>query len=101
VRNDREDRILVAIDFEIKSPIPIHPRLPKIFGSIELLGTERWMTEIRQQVIELLGKRLTDVGRKPTVVLIGPLRKANPHLRFGFAFTARDSNAAIASFADE
>ena len=66
---------------------------------IELLNTQRRVTEIRQQVIELLGKRLTDVGRKPSVVLVGPLRKADSHRRLGFILAARDSNAAIASLA--
>ncbi len=84
--NNRENRILIALDFEVEPPIPVYARLLEIFGRLVLL--------------ELLGKRLTDRGRKPGVVLFGSLRETDSHRCFGLGFAVRDSKAAIASCAE-
>src|ERR1035441_587374 len=62
MRDDIEDDVGVVHDDEVKSPIPIDPRLPHIMSLVVLFGVQRGMLKIHGEKRDLLVKRSLDVG---------------------------------------
>lgn len=65
-----EQDAVIAMDREVEAPSTIHSRLPDVLLAAELLGPERWVTEILLQVTRLLRECATDV--------LGSLSVASP-----------------------
>ena len=60
IRHDAD----IALDDEIKAPIPIDPGLPDIIGFVIFLGVQRRVLEIANEISDLLEKRFVNWGRK-------------------------------------
>ena len=72
MRRDGFENVSVALDAEIEPPPSVGPGLPEVAGLVVFLGVQAWMTEIAQQVRELLSKRSLHL-RRCTSELYGEL----------------------------
>jgi hypothetical protein len=100
MRDDREDDIFIALDFELKAPIPRYSALPDVEGFAVFFCAQRWMRAVDEQETQLFAERLADNDRQACIVLVGFFSKAQLHFRGFFAWRlARESNAAMAASA--
>ena len=65
--NDVVEDIGVAFDREVKTPVVIDARLPATAGLVVLLGAQRRVAEIAEEVSELLAETFLDFRRRRDV----------------------------------
>ncbi len=51
----------IVLDSEIKTPVVVDARLPEAARFVVLLGPERWMAKVAQQVRQLLAESLLNL----------------------------------------
>lgn len=100
MRNDGENDIFLALDFEIEPPVARHPVLPDSRQATVFFRIQRGVMEIGEEEPQLFFERLAESDWHACMVLVGLLRKAQLHGLGFFAWRlARASRAAIASLA--
>jgi hypothetical protein len=100
MRDDRDNHILVGMDFEVEPPASGDAGPPEVGGLVVFLGPQGRMMKVEQEELKLFFERLPYVRRKAGVVLVGPPGETELHLRRFFAGRrARLSRAAMASSA--
>ena len=80
--NQLKDSVLISRDPEIKPPVVIDARLPKVRSFVVLLGVQRRVIQVSDQEIELLDERLLDGRRCFRQGLKHSLRERDCHQGF-------------------
>src|SRR5437868_4172631 len=100
VRNDGQNDIFIALDFEVKAPVPGHSSLPYVERFAVFLRVQGRMVAIEEQETHLFPERLSNDNRHVPIVLVGFPGEAQLHVLSLLVWRlARASSAAIASSA--
>jgi hypothetical protein len=76
VRNDGQNDILIALDFEVEAPVPRYPALPHVERFAVFFRVQGGVSAVGEQEAQLLSERLADDDRQPGIVLVGSFREA-------------------------